>query len=329
MYLPSLETIVQLTGSYGPFLGVALATFLLLDTIFRTIARKRRESSAINGRLRVLEAKGDSREALVELRRKRGLSPDGGYILPIIALNRLLLQSGLEIRLSFLIFSMLALACIAGVSAKLLGVPLPPALLTGFAVGTIFPLLILVRARSGRMRLLEEQLPEAVDVMVRSLRAGHPIPVSIAMVGREMSDPVGSEFGMVGDEMTYGLDLTTAMGNLRERTGQMDVALLAVAVSIQGKTGGNLAEMLSKLGRMIRERYRVRRKIRALSAEGRFSSIALIIIPLVLIALVNTLTPSFYGGVKDDPIFMPMVYLGLMLWLVGTYVIRRMVNFKF
>jgi tight adherence protein B len=149
------------------------------------------------------------------------------------------------------------------------------------------------------------------------------------MVGREMSDPVGSEFGMVGDEMTYGLDLGTAMGNLRERTGQMDVALLAVAVSIQGKTGGNLAELLSKLGRMIRERYRVRRKIHALSAEGRFSSIALILIPLVLIAIVNTLTPSFYGAVKDDWIFMPMVYLGLTLWVFGTYVIRRMVNFKF
>ena len=159
--------------------------------------------------------------------------------------------------------------------------------LVAVVVGLALPLLFLATKRTRRLRQLEDQLPEAVDVMVRSLRAGHPIPVAIALVAREMPDPVGSEFGMVSDEMTYGLDLSTAMSNLRARTGQLDVALLVVAISIQSKTGGNLAELLANLGRMIRERGRMRRKIHSLSAEGRMSAIALSSFPVVIYLVVR------------------------------------------
>lgn len=324
----NLESIVQLTGSYGPFLGVALATFLLFETIFRWLARNRRESAAINSRLRTIEATSDRQKALVELRRKRGISAEGGYILPILSLNKLLVQSGLELRFNFLLFTMVALSTIVGTFARLTFASLLFAILLALVAGIVCPLLLLSIARSRRLRRLEEQLPEAVDVMVRSLRAGHPIPVSISMVAREMPDPVGSEFGMVADEMTYGLDLSTAMGNLRERTGQMDVALLVVAISIQAKSGGNLAELLASLGRMIRERSRMRRKIGALSAEGRFSSMALSIIPLILFFVVQTLAPGYYSDVNDDPMFMPSVYLGFTLWAIGIITMRRMVNFK-
>jgi tight adherence protein B len=223
---------------------------------------------------------------------------------------------------------MVALSAIVAACAHMLSVALPLALTLGFLAGVLCPSMLLVAHRSRRLKQLEEQLPEAVDVMVRSLRAGHPIPIAIAMVGREMPDPIGSEFGMVSDEMTYGLDLSTAMGNLRERTGQMDIALLVVAISIQSRTGGNLAELLSNLGGMIRQRYRVRRKIRALSAEGRFSSIALSLVPVVVYLVVRALAPSYYGDVQHDALYMPAVYLGITLWVTGVITIRRMVNFK-
>ena len=134
---------------------------------------------------------------------------------------------------------MTAVGLIAGVGIHLTSL-LPIALLATAIVGVLIPVFVLVIKRSRRTKRLEGQLPEAIDVMVRSLRAGHPLPVAIAMVAREMPDPIGSEFGMASDEMTYGMDLETAMSNMRIRAGQSDLAMLVVAVSIQAKTGGNL-----------------------------------------------------------------------------------------
>lgn len=326
--MPDLETITLLTGSYGPFIAVAIATYLAFETIFKSIARRRRETSVVNNRLRVIEATGDRQQALIELRRKRGLTAEGGYRLPVVALNRLLLQSGRELPLSLLLSIMAAIAAVTVTIAQVVLGAAVLSLAAGLLAGVGGPLLFLVASRTRRLKRLEEQLPEAVEVMVRSLRAGHPIPVAINLVAREMPDPVGSEFGLVSDEMTYGLDLPTAMGNLRERTGQLDIALLVVAISIQSKTGGNLAELLGNLGRMIRERSRMRRKIHALSAEGRVSAIALSIVPLAVLLVIRTFTPSYYGEVKDDPIFMPSVYVGLTIWFLGIVAIRRLVNFK-
>lgn len=322
------ETFGQIIGSYGPFIAVAVAMFLFLDTVFRWVLRRRQDTAAINSRLRVIEQTGDRQAALVELRRKRGLTAEGGYTLPTIALNRLLLQSGLELRFGYLLCVILAIAVVAALLCRIVSAPLPISIVAPPLLGVGIPLMVLMLTRSRRLKRLEEQLPEGVDVMVRSLRAGHPVPVAVSMVAREMPDPIGSEFGMVSDEMTYGLDLPTAMGNLRERTGQLDIAMLVVAISIQAKSGGNLAELLSSLARMIRERSRMRRKIHALSAEGRISAVALSIVPLAIYLIVSVMAPTYYGDVKNDPAFMPAVYVGLTMWLIGIIVIRRMVNFK-
>jgi tight adherence protein B len=182
--------------------------------------------------------------------------------------------------------------------------------------------------RSRRIKKFEGQLPEAIDILVRSLKAGHPLPVAIAMVAREMPDPIGTEFGIAADEMTYGLDLETAMANMRARAGQSDLSFLVVAVSIQSKTGGNLAEILTKLSAMVRARARMRSKILSMSSEGRFSAVALSIIPLVLALIINITAPSYFDDVKTDPIFVPTIYFGLGLWLTGIFIMRRMVNFK-
>jgi tight adherence protein B len=324
----SLETIVAMSVAYGPFIMVAVATFLFLEALFVAVSRSRSDTRAINKRLKVLAGSADGRAALIKLRRSRGLSADGRYLLPFAGLGHLLLQSGISMPLARTVQLMLGFAIAAGVLAYVLSLPIELCLLVAITLGGVLPILILVALRSRRLKRLEEQLPEAIDVMVRSLRAGHPMPVAIALVSREMPDPIGSEFGMASDETTYGMDLATALSNLRTRVGQSDIALLVVAITIQSRTGGNLAELLGNLARMVRERARVRRKITALSAEGRYSAIALSIVPIAIYLVVTTLAPKYYGDVRDDVAFMPAVYTGMALWLVGVVVMRRMVNFK-
>jgi tight adherence protein B len=160
------------------------------------------------------------------------------------------------------------------------------------------------------------------------LRAGHPVPVAIGMVGREMPDPIGSEFGMVTDEVTYGADLETAMRSLFYRVGSDDLPLFVTAVAIQGTTGGNLGEILQNLSRVIRERFKMRRKIKSLASEGRASALILSSLPFGMFGIIFFLVPDFYGAVWDEP----MTKIGLALagcWMgVGNFIMYRMVNFK-
>jgi tight adherence protein B len=326
--MPTIEALSHVFEAYGPFVLFVIAVFLALEAMFIALSRRRRERGEINARLRVRARAPDGQAALVQLRRSRGLTAEGAYQLPLIAFNRLLLQSGLSMKLDLLLGSMATAGLVAGLLAYLVLSQLPMSVAIALAAGIVIPVLALVWKRARRRKRFEEQLPEAIDVMVRSLRAGHPVPVAVAMVAREMSDPIGSEFGMTSDEMTYGMDLETAMSNMGQRAGQSDLAMLVVAVSIQVKTGGNLAEVLSNLSRMVRERSKMRRKIHALSAEGRFSAIALSIIPFMIYMIVMTSAPSYYDDVRGDPLFMPAVYLGLALWTCGVLVMRRMVNFR-
>lgn len=192
-------------------------------------------------------------------------------------LNRLITQSGVLQR-RLLVVSLVAAITAALVLNIVIG-NLALKLLGAIAAGIVLPLLFLVVKRRRRLRQFENQLPDAVDVMVRSLRAGHPVSLAVALVGREMADPIGTEFGIASDEMTYGLDREAALVNLRERTGQGDLAFLVVAISIQSKTGGNLAEILSNLSTLIRARFKMRRKIHVLTSEGRFSAVGLSVVP--------------------------------------------------
>ena len=150
-----------------------------------------------------------------------------------------------------------------------------------------------VPARAAGRRQFGAQFPDALDMIVRSLRAGHPVPIAITMVAREMPDPIGSEFGIVADEITYGADLETAMRNLYFRVGQDDLPLFVTAVAIQGSTGGNLGEILENLSGVIRQRFKMRRKIRALAAEGRASALILSSLPIAMFLIIQLVAPEF------------------------------------
>ncbi len=193
---------------------------------------------------------------------------------------------------------------------------------------TVLPFLVLRMLRSRRQNKFAAQFPDALDIIVRSLRAGHPVPVAVNMVGREMGDPIGSEFGIVTDEITYGADLETAMRNLYARIGSDDLPLFVTAVAIQGSTGGNLGEILQNLSGVIRQRFKMRRKIRALAAEGRASAMILSALPIGMFFIILWLVPDFYGSVWHVPLTKELVG-GATVWMaIGNLIMFRMVNFK-
>jgi tight adherence protein B len=184
-------------------------------------------------------------------------------------------------------------------------------------------------AQSRRIAAFSEQFPDAVDVIVRGLRAGHPFRVALGLVARELPDPVGSEFGIVADEIMFGLEQSAAVDNLCRRVGQSDLQFFAIAVSIQNQTGGNLAEILTRLSRLVRQRSKLRLKIKALSSEGRLSAVALSLTPFVLIGLISLISPEYFGSVRHHPLIPAFVTLGVLLLAIGNIVMYRMVHFKF
>jgi tight adherence protein B len=192
----------------------------------------------------------------------------------------------------------------------------------------VLPLAVLLFMRSRRHGKFAAQFPDAMDIIVRSLRAGHPVPVAVGLVAQEMPDPIGTEFGIAADEITYGADVEAAMRNLYFRVGQEDLPLFVTAVSIQGSTGGNLSEILENLSRVIRERFKMRRKIKALAAEGKFSALFLSGLPVAIFLLLQVVAPNFYGIVWNQS----LTKMGLGLagtWMVlGNIVMYKMCSFR-
>jgi tight adherence protein B len=310
------------------YLFAAATVVLVAEAVYLLGFSAASYRSNVNRRLRLLSSQVDRQAILVQLRRERGLSSTGDFRLPIVYFNRLILQSGLSIGLA-----KFGIACVVGaliafsVSLVMQFTLLEAALITAVAA-FVLPFLVLRFMRGRRQKKFGEQFPDAIDVIVRSLRAGHPIPVAIAMVGREMPDPVGGEFGMVADEVTYGADMETAMRSLYHRVGQDDLPLFVTAVAIQGSTGGNLSEILQNLSGVIRLRFKMRRKIRALAAEGRFSALLLSGLPVVMFFLLDFIAPDFYGQVWHED--MTKMGLGLAgIWMMfGNFIMYRLVNFR-
>jgi len=319
----------MIDARYLVYAMIAIAVMMGAQAAFQYLSSLRSYRRNVNNRLNIADKSGIRSDSLVELRLRRSLSAEGRYILPVIWLNRLVMQSGISVNAKTLLIVMFIAAAVIGAGTYIFSGGIFVASALALVIGFGVPLQFLRVLRGRRIAKFESQLPDGLDVMVRSLRAGHPIPVSLSMVAREMTDPVGSEFGMAFDELTYGLDTDMAMANMQARVGQTDLALLVVAVSIQSKTGGNLAEILASLSNVLRERFKMRRNVKALSAEGRFSAIALSLLPFIVAGALLMIAPRYYTEVWDDPVFMPVVIFAVCLCLVGDYVMYRMVNFRF
>lgn len=298
------------------FLAAQLAQFGLGD-----ILRSRRRTTE---RFAALDRAGQSRHEIDDLRRRTSRA---GRLALVARLDAMLLQSGTQLTLGQV--AAIFLAVWLGLVVVL---PAPSVLLYKITVSGIGAWILVGgyfrTRRARRMTRFGEQLPDVIDVIVRSLRAGHPLPVSLALVAREMPEPAGPEFAVVVDEVNYGRELSEALEGLRRRVGYPDLRFLVASISIANQTGGNLGEILSRLSKMLRERFRLKRKVRAFSSEGRFSGYTLSGLPVVLFALINLISPSYYQEFWTSPARTTILLISFGLLTIGNLIIYRLVNFK-
>ena len=314
--------------SYFLYLLIGISAAMFAEGAYLLLYNQASYRKNINRRLKVMDDKTDRESVLIQLRRERGLTGGGEYRLPLINLNQLILQSGVTIGLGRLVVFMVIGAIAAFATIIAYDQSLWRAVLAAAVVGLLLPYLVLRLLRGRRQKKFGAQFPDAIDIIVRSLRAGHPVPVAISMVAREQPDPVGSEFGLVTDEITYGADLESAMRNLYFRVGTDDLPLFVTAVAIQGSTGGNLGEILNNLSAVIRERFKMRRKIRALAAEGRASALILSSLPIALFAIINVMVPDVYASVWTESLTKIALTLAGCWMGIGNLIMFRMVNFR-
>jgi tight adherence protein B len=313
---------------YLIYLSVAVSAGLFVEGVYLLCFSGASYRQNVNRRLKLLKDEPNRENILVQLRKERGLTGAGNYRTGLESLNRLVLQSGLTVGFGKLMIFFAVGAVIAFGAGLVLRGNLFEALLIALFFGLALPYLFLRILRGRRQKAFAAQFPDALDMIVRSLRAGHPVPIAITMVAREMRDPIGSEFGIVADEITYGSDLESALRNLYFRIGQDDLPLFVTAVAIQGSTGGNLGEILENLSAVIRQRFKMRRKIRALAAEGRASAIILSSLPIAMFLIIQVVAPDFYSGVWQEDLTKKALFVAGCWMGLGNFIMYRLVNFR-
>ena len=315
---------------YILYTALFIGVLLFIEGIYYLIQDSRGGTQAtVNRRLRMLARGESSAEILRKLRRQSEKS--GVQIIAQILprFDQMITHAGLSIPVTRMLTIMGGLSLVVFVGLlvlKTVGVPL--ALVIAGAVGVGVPILYLARRKRLRLKRFGEQLPDALDLIVRSLRAGHPINTAMTMVATEMTDPIGTEFGIVVDEMTYGLDLRAALHSLAKRVPQGDLQFMIVTIEIQHATGGDLSEVLAGLADVIRDRFRIFLKISSVSAEGRFSARLVSALPFLVGGAVMVLNPTYFMAVSDDPLFIPYFAAAFVWMMIGNFIMWRMVNFR-
>jgi tight adherence protein B len=306
---------------------VLAAVILAVLGLLSFIARARGTKETIKRRLAVSADPAANSEPFDVLRQGRGLTSFDDN-LRFAQLNDFLIQTGLKLSKLALGLSalLLCVAITATLSAIVSHVWLAAA--AGLLIGPSLVVLYLALARRRRIERFASQLPDALNVIVRSLRVGHPLVSAMELVSREMPDPLGAELGITAEEIAFGQDVTTAVSNLHRRVGQNDLLFLVLAVSVQSQTGGNLADVLARLATLMRQRVMLRLKVKALSAEGRLSAWFLSAMPFVLYGAVRGLSHDYFGVLEGSPVLAPALIYGWTSLVVANIVIYRMVNFK-
>ncbi len=189
--------------------------------------------------------------------------------------------------------------------------------------------LYLARKRAVRLRVFEEQFPEAIDLISRALRAGHAFTTGLSMVADEIPAPVGHEFRRLYDEQNFGMSLPDALRAMAHRVPVLDARFFVTAVLTQRESGGNLSEVLDNLASVMRERFKLKRQIRVISAHGRISAWVLSCLPPALAGVLFLLSPDFMRILWEDPLGVRLIVIAVTLQIVGTFVISRMVRIEY
>lgn len=238
--------------------------------------------------------------------------------LPRVArVDRLIEQAGLDYGVSRVLGLAGAIFATVFLAMVLVGrAPWPLGLILGLMAASV-PFVWLMWKRSQRIATLEAQLPDAIELIARAMRAGHAFPAAIQMVGEESPDPLAAEFRIVHDEINFGLGMEDAFRNLAQRVPSDDMRFFTIAVLLQRETGGNLAEVLGNLAKLVRDRFKLLGKVRVLAAEGKLSGWILAIMPIAIAILINVMNPNFMSRLWTDPIGLNLIYLCCVLYVIG------------
>ena len=309
---------------------IFISVIVLVEGIYLTIFGKSISlNNRINRRMDMLE-KGGAREQVLEQLRKEMDQHLKSRSIPIYSI---LAEKAQKANMAFtppqLIMMMAVLGVVAfvGLTVGTTASPIIRVVISvAMGIGGVF--VWINNKAKKRLSMLEEQLPDAVELMVRSLRVGHPFSSALTIVSKEVPDPLGSEMGVISDEAAYGRDVGEALKGMAERLDMQDMRFLAVAVTIQQVSGGNLAEILDGLAKVIRSRFRLFRRVRAITAEAKWSGMFLSIFPLGALVAINVIQPNYYDDVKTTSYFIPACLVVAAFLVVNIFVMRALVNIK-
>jgi tight adherence protein B len=289
------------------------------------------EAARIARRLHAMSKHGDEQRASMIKQRVLSRSPQLQAILESLGfsagLDGWLLQSGLQWTVARLLGMILLFALGALAVANYLGLAWSLCMLA-MGIGALLPLLYVRRARALRLAKFESQLPDALDMMGRALRAGHAFPTALKMVGEEMSAPLSDEFRAAFDEVNFGISMQDALNSLAARVPVPDLGFFVIAVVIQRETGGNLAELLSNISVIMRARIKLFAQVRVLAAEGKMSAWILGLLPFAAALLIQFTNPTFLAVLYTDPAGQKLVGFALFMMALGVLAMRRIINIK-
>ena len=309
---------------------IFVAVLVLVEGLYLTVFGKSISlNNKVNRRLDLLE-KGAGREQVLEQLRKEMTQHLKSQSIPLYSI---LASKAQKANIAFtppqIIMIMIGLSFVAFIGLTVgtgTSAPIRVAVALAMGIGGVY--VWINNKAKKRTALIEEQLPDAVELMVRSLRVGHPFSSAVGIVAKEVADPLGSEMGVISDEAAYGRDMGESLKAMSERMDMQDLRFLAVAVTIQQQSGGNLAEILDGLSKVIRARFKLFRRVKAITAEAKWSGMFLSVFPLLALVGINVIQPNYYDEVKETAVFIPACLVVAGFLVANVFVMRTLVNIK-
>ena len=312
------------------YIGIFIGVILLTQGVYLMVFGKSISLNArVNRRLDMLQKGGNREDVLAQLRKEM----DQHARAMRIPLYSLIASKAQKANIAFspgqLIMMMVVMGAVTFVALGIAtdaALPIRALLSVAFGVGGIW--MWVNKKAKKRVALIEEQLPDAVELLVRSLRVGHPFASALGTVAKEVADPLASEIGVIADEAAYGRDVSEALSAMAERLEMQDLRFLSVAVGIQQTSGGNLAEILEGLAKVIRARFRLFRRVKAITAEAKWSGTFLSFFPILCLIGINVAQPDYYADIQGTPVFIPAAAVVGVMLAMNWFFMRMMVNIK-